>query len=167
MFLKLFFIYQIRKMSVVSSASQSLKYKPTLAPLAIEEISELFEDGPSPGHNETAPPGKGDHPGQSPYAHYENETKHVVVYSAEMVEAVATAHGSDDPHSNGSLNNCPSGTRTRYDSNNCSQGTRRSSGNSQVSYVTLLTRFGGILLDIWNLSCKTSQEILLRDFETI
>ena len=40
-------MYQIRKMSVVSSTSQSLKYKPTLAPLAIEEISELFEDSPS------------------------------------------------------------------------------------------------------------------------
>ena len=126
-------------MSVGSCTSQSIRYKPTVAPLAIEEESEIFEEKDAihlegDAHQKTAAAGG--------YVYVDSS-------GAQMDRGVAPLSGGDDVSgglapagsdmllSGGSLNNwycaaTPTINRHRNDSLNCSQGTRKSSCTSQV-----------------------------------
>ena len=139
---------QIRKMSVASSTSQSVKYKPTVAPLAIEEVSEVFEEEQGDMlHPDDLPDGHAapGNVGGNGYIFVDGNP--VDMSGKEDLSGSASAlpgaggggsgAGSEIVFAGGSLNNwyyaaTPSTNRHRTDSVNCSQGTRKSSSTSQV-----------------------------------
>ena len=135
--------------SSTNSTSHSVKYKPTVAPLAFEEISEVFEGGDGSGmihrvnHQDAQLAGHVMADGTVPSEH---ESVGGMGESASPAGAMGlpggtgstSGGGSEIVFSGGSLNNwyyaaTPSTNRHRNDSVNCSQGTRKSSNTSQVS----------------------------------